>query len=72
MVILMLVIYFGFLIRNFELNYINEFLKISWSYEYFFNSCWLEIVTITTVGYGDGYPRSPYGRFIGVISCILG
>ena len=36
------------------------------------NCMWLIIVTMTTVGYGDFYPKSHLGRFIGVISCIIG
>jgi len=33
---------------------------------------WLIIITMTTVGYGDVFPKSNLGRFIGVIACIMG
>jgi len=36
------------------------------------NCFWLIIVTMTTVGYGDYFPKSHLGRFIGVVACIIG
>ncbi len=33
---------------------------------------WLIITTMTTVGFGEGYPSTHLGRFIGVIACIIG
>ena len=38
----------------------------------FMNALWEAIVTITTVGYGDIYPRTPIGRFIMVFCAIFG
>jgi hypothetical protein len=38
----------------------------------FWNSIWCLIVTMTTVGYGDFYPSSTFGRTVGIISCICG
>ena len=36
------------------------------------NCMWCIIITMTTVGYGDYYPVSNLGRFIGIIACFWG
>ena len=33
---------------------------------------WLTIITMTTVGYGDFYPRTIFGRVIDVILVVWG
>lgn len=38
----------------------------------FWNSLWLTIITMTTVGYGDFYPRTSVGRAIDVMLVIWG
>ncbi|VEL33486.1 unnamed protein product [Protopolystoma xenopodis] len=35
-------------------------------------ACWWAVVTITTVGYGDYYPRYPAGCFIGAACALVG
>lgn len=36
------------------------------------NAMWNVIITLTTTGYGDFYPKSLLGRFIGLIICFWG
>mmetsp|Transcript_27039 Transcript_27039/g.23870 ORF Transcript_27039/g.23870 Transcript_27039/m.23870 type:complete len:301 (-) Transcript_27039:80-982(-) len=36
------------------------------------NNFWLTLVTMTTVGYGDGYPATHLGRLIMLFACICG
>jgi potassium intermediate/small conductance calcium-activated channel subfamily N protein 2 len=36
------------------------------------NSCWNVIITLTTTGYGEFYPKTNFGRFIGLIICFWG
>jgi hypothetical protein len=33
---------------------------------------WNVIITLTTVGYGDYYPKTNFGRFVGVITAFWG
>ncbi len=33
---------------------------------------WWGVSTLTTVGYGDVYPMTPFGKFLGAIICLLG
>jgi potassium intermediate/small conductance calcium-activated channel subfamily N protein 2 len=38
----------------------------------FYNAMWLTIITMTTVGYGDYYPRTTFGRIIDVFLVVWG
>ncbi len=38
----------------------------------FGDALWYSLVTLTTVGYGDLYPITPLGRFLGAVIAILG
>ena len=37
-----------------------------------FSGVWWAVATLTTVGYGDIYPVTPLGRFLGAVIAILG
>lgn len=38
----------------------------------FFTCCWVALLTMTTIGYGDLYPRTNFGRLIGFFCVIYG
>ncbi len=41
-------------------------------FENAFSGLWWAVATLTTVGYGDLYPITPLGRFLGAVIAILG
>ena len=42
------------------------------NFDNIWNSFWNVIITETTVGFGDFYPKSVFGRVIGVLVCSWG
>lgn len=71
-IFLLTCICFGFSLRNFELLYWeSQEVKIQdWTYEW--NAVWCIFVAMTTVGYGDFFPKTHLGRFLVIVACLVG
>lgn len=70
--IAIITMFLGVIVRMFELTYSFNMEDGAFDFEYFINVFWLMIVTMTTVGYGDGYPSTHPGRLLAFIACIMG
>ena len=44
--------------------------QLSW--DQLWNGFWDVIIIMTTVGYGDFYPKTYLGRFVAVVACLMG
>lgn len=64
----------AFLYSFFELSFVLHVVERDCNPEFsdFGNACWLIIVTMTTVGYGDISPIDPLGRVVASIACVWG
>ena len=56
--------------RVFEIQYSHAIGQID--FDNYLSSVWCVIITMTTVGYGDLYPVTLFGRIIGVIAAFWG
>lgn len=59
----------GVLIHTFEYFDIVTAKK---DFEYLWNAIWLNFITMSTVGYGDYYPSTNFGKIFCVVSCLFG
>lgn len=66
----MIALVMGYAVRNLERPYVSDS-KSPLNFEYLTNGFWLAIVTMCTIGYGDGYPSTHLGRFIMVLTASI-
>jgi hypothetical protein len=50
----------------------GTFLQQNHDFQYYTNSLWYIYITFLTIGYGDYYPKTMPGRWIGVFTAIYG
>ena len=62
----------AYIVRIFELPYYINDVEDSEGLEKFYNAIWFIVITITTVGYGDIYPRTVYGKMVAMSAALLG
>lgn len=65
------IVVFGVIVRNFE-KPIGEQAPSDSNFDFYWNSFWCMILTMTTVGYGDIYPVTHLGRIATIFACIWG
>ena len=65
----------GLAVKTFELYYWENISPTDNSYQnwnYQWNAMWFVFVTMTTVGYGDFYPKTQLGRFVAILAALVG
>jgi len=62
--------YFFLLIYHFYRIYYQSQGQIV--FDSYFTAIWCVVITMTTVGYGDVYAVSPFGRVISIINALWG
>ena len=64
------ILLFGFALRTFERPFTND--QRPQQFNNIMNAFWCVVVTMATIGYGDIYPITFFGRIVIIISCIWG
>ncbi len=67
MTVVLLVVYIGLV----SLLYFSEYTDSNASIRTFSDAFWYSLVTLTTVGYGDLTPVTPFGHVVGVVFLLL-
>lgn len=57
-------------LRIYERNFESD--SVAQDYSYIWNAMWLILLTMTTAGFGDFYPKTHPGRFIAALSAYWG
>jgi hypothetical protein len=69
---------FGLIVRTFEFGFVDDSsdeagkTKTNPSFENYFNSFWLIVTSMLTIGYGDIYPKTHLGRIVIFMSVVVG
>ena len=72
-IILILTTYiFGNLLRFFEMYFWEGFIQYRQLWNYRWNSFWCVFISMTTVAFGDFYPKTYIGRILIVLATIIG
>jgi hypothetical protein len=80
MIMVFTVLVLGFIIRNFEIGYspdvnignnTNKSLKTN-NFDLYSDSFWVILTSMLTLGYGDIFPGSHFGRCVAIIAAIIG
>ena len=63
---------FGLCVRIFELYYWESQTLFLQNWRFRMNGIWCVFISMTTVGYGDFFPKTHFGRGFIIISCVIG
>ena len=66
------ILLFGFALRTFERPFPVDPNIRTLQFDQIMNSFWCIVVTMATIGYGDLYPITFWGRMVAIVACIWG
>ncbi len=68
------VLVISYVLRLFEREYYRQLDddNSNLTFDSFFTSVWCVVITMTTVGYGDTYAVSDFGRYVSILNAIWG
>ena len=67
---LLTILFFGLIVREFEKKMLYP--GRTYNYDYMINSYWCIVLTMTTVGYGEVFPVTLFGRQFTILASIIG